>query len=58
MLADQCLEDAMASAVEDSYSAGVKLDGIIEEICDSLNCLISPHATHIDLRFEIELALA
>lgn len=56
VLANELLEYAGASAVEDSHARLTELDSIINKIGDGLHRLIATHTTHINVGFKIELA--
>ena len=58
MLANECLENACACAVEDLDSGGAGHAGVIYEICECLNGFVASHATDIKLLTEMERGIA
>lgn len=58
IVADALAEGSRACTVEYADALGAELDGIVDEIGDCLQCLISSHATHVYLLFEVKLTAA
>ena len=44
--------------MENPHGRRLELDGVVEEICHGLQCLVGTHAAHVYLSLEVKLAAA
>lgn len=58
IVADILPQRAGARAVEDAYSPGVELDGVVDIVHYGLHGFVHSHAADVDFLFEIELSAA
>ena len=58
ILANESAEYAIAGAVQNAHIFAAELNGVVEEIGNSLDRFVSSHAAHIDFILETELAPA